>query len=810
MFVPWAPGRAARTLLFVLFLANPAIAREAAAAQPAPFPLGDGKRAVPRDGGVPRIHLPPRVGDDRDAATDVLHYLLDIEVIPQNQWIGGSNTMTVRSLVDGLMVFRFRLDERFDISSLRVGATDAAWTQIDAATVEVTLDRAYAVGEEFELYVAYSGNPYAGGMGSVTMGFRPPGVWFSYTLSEPWFAYTWWPAKDDLRDKTTADLCFTVGEGLAAASNGALQGIDDMGLGRHRYRWRTLYPTADYLYCYGIDNYTMFGEDWTYAGHTMPLRFFIRPESDTPQHRASWLATSQMLTTYSDLFGIYPFVDEKYGMLEWDWFGGMEHQTMTSIVGGDFGFYWETGIAHELAHQWWGDAVTCATWHDIWLNEGFADYAEALWAQFKPGGGEAALHEEMAGPLRPGNVDGTVYCYDIADIDRIFDYDLTYRKAGWVLHMLRHVLGETAFFDGLRAYRAEFEGGSATTADLQGVFESVAGRDLEWFFQEWVYEPGAPSYEYGWRQFVIDSTRYVEIFVRQVQPPGDPTFSMPVDIEVSQVGGATHAVWNDARAEHLLLPVAIAPVTSIALDPIPWILRRGASPVSFEEGPPKVVSAYPAPGDTAQTVDVTALEVVFHKDVAASGDDFVLTGELSGGIACAFAYDPDRHAVTLTPSAPLGADSYTLVVADAVRDVASGQALDGETTRPEGGEPLPSGDGLAGGNAAIRFVLTIPELVDGDGRTGQDTLTLAATPSLVSGPTTLAFVTEADGRVRLAILSPNGRVVRTLLDQWLPRGARRSPWNGADDGGRPVPSGVYFARLQATGLTRLARITVIR
>jgi hypothetical protein len=797
-------------LLGLFLLSLPALAQDPGATIP---PRGDGKADMLRGRPDSPRMLQPRVGDERDANTDVLHYFLDLEVIPENQWIAGSNTMTVRSMIDLLTTFRFRLDTILDITEMRVGATPVTWTQVDDATVEVTLDRAYQVDEQFELYVAYQGHPHsAGGMGSITFGFRPPGVWFFYTLSQPWYSYTWWPAKDDLRDKTTADLWFTVAGDLNVASNGTRQGVDDLGDGRFRHRWRTDYPTDDYLYCVGVDNYTEFGPVWEYDGHAMPLQFFIRPESDTPENRDAWLATAPMLTTYSDLFGIYPFVNEKYGMLEWDFMGGMEHQTMTGILGGFMGFFWETGIAHELAHQWWGDDITCDTWRDIWLNEGFADYCEALWAQYKPGSsGEAALHQMMNGDLRPGSIDGTVYCYDISDEDRIFDYDLSYRKAGWVLHMLRHVLGDATFFDALRVYRAAYEGRTATTAGFQSAVEYVAGRDLDWFFQEWIYLPGAPAYQYAWQQRLVGGTRYVELFLRQTQSNIYPIFAMPVDIRVNQPDGAIHAVWNDARAEHLLFPVGPATVSGIDFDPVPWILWTGATPTTFVEGPPKIVSAYPAPNDTLGSPDVTSLTVSFHKPVLADSDDFSLAGESSGTVPFTFEYDLIHQAAILTPLAPLAIDAYTLTVSDGIVDLGSSQALDGELVRPDGVNTLPSGDGLPGGPTILHFVITDSQdapLVS-EGLTGGARL-LGASPNPLSRRTEIDLAMEQAGRARLSVYDASGRRVRTLMDANLPAGTRRVTWGADDDAGEPVACGVYFVRLDAFGSRRIAKLMLVR
>ncbi len=793
----------------LLVLSAPAWAQDAAKEGPL---RGDGKAVLSRaHPGIPGELLQPRVGDERDADTDVLHYFLDIELSPETQWLGGSNTMTVRSLIDNLTTFHFRLDSILDITEMRIGQTAVSWTHIDNPTVEVTLDRAYQADEQFDLYVAYSGHPHAGGWGSIQFGFRPPGVWSAFTVSQPWFAYTWWPAKDDLRDKTTADFWITVHPNMIVASNGALQGVDDLGLGRSRYRWRTVYETDDYLYCFGATNYTEFGTTWEYQDRQMPLQFYILPESDTPGHRAKWLATSQMLTTYSDLFGIYPFVDEKYGMLEWfDWMG-MEHQTMTSILGGDMGFEWESGIAHELAHQWWGDNVTCATWHDVWLNEGFGDYCEALWWQYKPGSsGEPALHAAMAGELRPDNVDGTVYCYDISDVDRIFDYDLSYRKAGWVLHMLRHVVGDETFFAMLGEYRHAFEGGTATTADFQSVAEAVSGRDLDWFIDEWIYAGGAPAYEYAWQQVVLDGRRYLELYLEQIQSEEHPIFSMPIDIQVNQLGGMRHVIWNDARAEHLLFEVGAQLISGIVFDPTPWILRTSATATTFREGPPKIVTAYPAPDDTLEVSQVSALEIVFHKSIVVDVSDFSVIGQGTGAVPVSFAYDSFRHAVTLTPQSPLAADTYVLTVSDEIRDVASNQALDGEVINPRP-HALPSGDGLPGGSAVVVFTITDEQGSSiGEGQLALRTGLRGASPSPFSGRTDISFELERASYACVSIFDPSGRRLRTLVDANLPAGAWRLTWDGNDASGRSAASGVYFVRLESAGVGQVAKLMLVR
>src|SRR5262249_31487967 len=161
-----------------------------------------------------------------------------------------------------------------------------------------------------------------------------------------------------------------------------------------------------------------------------------------------------------------PFQDEKYGHAQFLWSGGMENETCTSL--GSFGEY---TVAHELSHQWWGDAVTCRDFHHVWLNEGFATFSEAQWAESQ--GGIGAYHTYMNNLAYTGA--GTVYVPDLSDVHRVFNYNLSYQKGAWVLHMLRHIMGDTAFFGALRSYLQQHYFGTAVTADFQAACEAAYG-----------------------------------------------------------------------------------------------------------------------------------------------------------------------------------------------------------------------------------------------------------------------------------------------------------------------------------------------
>lgn len=655
--------------------------------------------------------------------TDVLSYDLRLEIDPNATTLNGVNVMKVKSKINGLSTFDVRIRSNFAITQVQINGSNASWVRVDTPTIRVTLPAPLNVDQEFELKIAYNGIPVSRGFGSIEFDVQGgfPVVW---TLSESTYAYTWWPAKDDNRDKADANLAFIVPADMTVASNGLRQGIDNDPNypGRRVHRWKTGYPTATYLFAFACTNFNEFttpSGTWTYGPYTMPLQFFIWPSSDTPANRAGWLASEQMLTTFSDLFGLYPFVTEKYGIAQFGWGGGMEHQTITFQSG-----FSESVTAHELGHQWWGDNVTCATFNHIWLNEGFATYCEALWLENKPGSsGLPALQDAMQA-RKPSAVNDSVYVPDATDLNRTFSGNFTYRKGGWVLHMLRHVVGDDKFFDILATYRAAYEGGSATTDELRLVASTVYGQDLTYFFDQWVYQIGAPSYQFATRAVTVGANRFLELYINQTQSASYPTFKMPIDVRTTVGGSLTTLVaWNDADTEHILIPVNGALSGAVTLDPNEWILKAGnTTTTTFVEGPPKLIAVTPPLGTTVSGNSAATLTSTFHKNVNAAAGNFTLVGATFGTIPCSFSYNAAAQTVTLTPSQPLKPDAYTLTISQNVTDVAAGKLLDGEITYPLAPVPLPSGDGLPGGNALVKFTVGPQGDLTGDGVVNQDDL----------------------------------------------------------------------------------------
>ncbi len=633
------------------------------------------------------------IDDPESYKTDVLHYRLDIEVDPDAQTFGGSTTMTVASRIDNLSTFRFWLNSSMSIGSVEVDGDPVEWRRRDATTVDVDLNRGYDVDEVFDIEVSYGGMPEATWFFSTQDG--SPVV---STLSQPWNSSRWWAVKDDNSDKATGELLVTVPSELTVVSNGLLVATDNVGGGRRRFHWRTDYPTSPYLFAFSTTVYNTFSRTFHHDDGSMPVDFYIYPAADTAANRDGWRRSIDMLSTFEDLFGPYPFRDEKYAIYQFQFGGGMEHQTATG-QGGNNAFS-DRLTSHELAHQWWGDMLTCATWHDVWLNEGFATYSTALWFEFASGTPDVDGRRAYMEARRPEELEGSVYVHDISDPDRIFSTNYSYSKAAWVVHMLRGVVGDEAFFDVLAAYRERYEYATATTDDFRSSAEEVWGGDLEWFFDEWVYGGGAPGYRYGWQEHEVNEQRFLEIILEQSQ--NESVFQMPIEVVTLESGAyRSYTIWNDARVEHLLIPVT-AEVDDVELDPEDWILSRFKVRSAFFDGPPKVVAIDPPPRSHLPVGQPLSMTVTFHRDVVAGAEDFRLQRSDGLEFALDLAYDAATYTATLTTQVPLPFGRFQLIVADTIVDAEDGLRLDGELEETHD-SLLPSGDGLAGGDAVVEF-----------------------------------------------------------------------------------------------------------
>ena len=375
---------------------------------------------------------------------DVVHYILDIQIFPSTEIVLGHVEMTAVSEEELLQNIEVDLLDNLTCSQVLRDGIALSFTHSNDQ-IQIDLGTAVPEGDSFIIEIHYNGHPQEIGFQGFSFETNAYGDTLISTLSEPENARSWWPCKDIPSDKATATIIVTIPEHFLFASNGLLVSIEDLGNGWKRWTWEESYPITTYLISLAICDYDTFSTTYTgLQGGVMPIVFYVYPQH-LSQARTDFSIIDDMIAFYAGIWVEYPFIEEKYGHAIFEWGGGMEHQTITSIgsICVTVNHYYDWLYAHELAHQWWGDLVTCATWADIWLNEGFATYSDALWADHV--GGSAALRDRMSSFrayyfYEDNNNRFPIYAPEIMWGATV------YKKGVWVLHMLRHVTGDSSFF----------------------------------------------------------------------------------------------------------------------------------------------------------------------------------------------------------------------------------------------------------------------------------------------------------------------------------------------------------------------------
>ncbi len=515
-----------------------------------------------------------------DSKYDVKYYKLDISVDHITKTITGNITCKAEIVESNVTEIYYDLTDPLVVDSVLLNGNITTFTR-GTNTVNIALNATLNQGDVYTTIVYYHGTPGSSGFGSFTFGTTPAGEPAIYTLSEPYGAKDWWPVKDTPADKAdSADVWITVSTSLIPASNGRLMAIVDNGNGTHTYKWKSSYPIAQYLLSMAISNYSQYTNYYNYsATDSMPIDHFLYPES-LSSNISQLNKTPGMIEIYSQQFGEYPFLNEKYGHAQFGWGGGMEHQTITSMGG-----FSDMLIAHELAHMWYGDAITCKDWHHIWLNEGFATYGEGVIyeAWYGKSGYDSYIASEM---INAKKAIGTIWVQNISSVSEIFNSYRSYSKGCIVLHMLRGIVGDSTFYEILKTYSADpvLAYGVAVTEDFQAIAESVSGIDLNYFFQEWIYGENYPKYSVVWGTQNISSNLYnLSLNITQNVNTSPLFFTMPIQIKVNFATGDTLiTVLNNAQVQNFNVEVNGMPA-SISFDPGNWILKTVNSVVTGVE-----------------------------------------------------------------------------------------------------------------------------------------------------------------------------------------------------------------------------------
>ena len=388
----------------------------------------------------------------------------------------------------------FDLSNSLLVDSILFRNQKIGFTQNANSTLDVQLSATLNANQKDSVTICYKGIPGNTGFGSFIQAIHnnTPVIW---TLSEPYGARDWWPCRNGLDDKIDSiDVIIVHPAQYKATSNGLLQSEITAGTTTTTF-FKHRYPIASYLVCFSVTNFSVFTNNVQLGTVNLPVVSYVYPESinDFQPYTYKVLDAMQL---FHNTFAPYPFIKEKYGHTQFGWGGGMEHQTNTFLVNTDANL-----MAHELGHQWFGNKITCGSWQDIWLNESFATYCANYYAEkFDTSFFQLVLTNHLA--QITSLPDGSVIVDDTTNVNRIFSSRLSYNKGAYVLRMLRFTLGDSLFFRGIRQYQNDttLQYSFARTADFKKNIEQVSGKDLTYFFDQWITGQGYPSFQIQWSQ----------------------------------------------------------------------------------------------------------------------------------------------------------------------------------------------------------------------------------------------------------------------------------------------------------------------
>lgn len=722
-----------------------------------------------------------------DLNVDVTYYKLDLAITNSPNYLRGVVTMNALSVVDSLATVTLDLMNTMTVDSVKTGGVKQFFAQ-QPSTVTVTLGRTYDIGELIALDIYYQGVPGSSGSGGFTFTTHGTTPWM-FTLSQPYGAKDWWPCKDHPSDKAdSVDIWVTVGSAFKVGSNGKLVAVIDNGNGTKTHRWEERYPISTYLVSLAITNYAEFTNWFKYSPtDSMPVLNYVLPEHFSTA-LASLPKTVDMLRIYSDLFGLYPFINEKYGHCEFAWGGGMEHQTMTSLGGFDEGL-----VSHELAHMWFGDMITCANWHHLWLNEGFATYSTGLYYERR--NGQAALSQYVNElMIFAKGASGSLYLADTSSPVNMFNWNRVYAKGATVLHMLRHVLGDSVFFASIRTYAADprLRFGVATTEDLKQACELVSGKQLGYFFDEWVYGAGYPDYTGLWKADSIGSGYQVTLRILQTLCGGSSGFfTMPIDVRLSAGDwDTTVTVMNTSGDQYHTMVVSHNP-TTLQLDPEDWTL---GNTTSFNT--------------TRAILSVDTRPVDFHRidNTVLSRDTTFMVKNIGGAedtIDVSLDYGnvmPDS-AIAVSPALFALSSGDSAAVTFTIRPL---------LLTPQYYSASVLVQSRFGSGPTLLSKPMLWQIVSGTDVPGCDELPRVFAleqnyPNPFNPSTTIRYALPHKSDVHLIVFTVLGQQVVTLVRCEQEAGYHEVRFDGSN-----LPSGVYFYRMQAGGYLETKKLLVLR
>lgn len=505
---------------------------------------------------------------------DVLHYDLSLDLYPKEKMLKGIAEIT--GIISQPEIDRIDLNfyDNLTIKELTLNNLSAKFVN-EGTRLSVFLENATI--DTFKLKVIYEGTPKRAGLSAFVFG-EINGRSAVYNLNEPSYASAWFPCNDIPTDKAILDIRITNDSSQTSVSNGIL--VDKkLNQDRITYHWKTYYPISTYLICLYSSKYLEFSDKYfSTSGDSMPIQYYVFP-NHLDEAKIDFKNTPKMIDCFSKIFGEYPFIKEKYGIAEFLWqMGAMEHQTITGI-GSNFVSgknFFEDVYIHELAHHWWGNAVGPATWKDIWLNEGFATYSEALYAESKSG--KDALQSTMMSKFSD-QFSNTLY-----DPGKNLFSSTVYDKGAWVLHMLRWEVGDSIFFNILRTYFDRYKYKNASTSDFIRICENISKRDLSKFFDQWVFV-GTENIDLDYKWIIkkqSDGKHLIVLNLMQMQEKY-PVFEFKIEVMFEYGNGKSFTKIYTLNEREIRIEILVDDrPNQLVLDPDNWLLANIKDRNSYE------------------------------------------------------------------------------------------------------------------------------------------------------------------------------------------------------------------------------------